>query len=71
MAKIRAGMEYCKKILAGLGQKVLMARAHVEHLHQTAELRPENVASVQEIAKELRDARDFGPGRHPELLQLR
>ncbi len=71
MAKIRAGMEYCKKILTGLGQKVLMARAHVEHLHQTAELRPENVASVQEIAKELRDVRDFGQGRHPELLQKR
>ncbi len=71
MAKIRAGMEYCKKILTGLGKKVLMARAHVEHLHQTAELRPEHVASVQEIAKELRDARDFGPVRHPELLQIR
>lgn len=71
MAKIRAGMEYCKKVLTGLGQKVLMARAHVEHLHQTAGLQPEKAASVQEIAKELRDARAFDLGRPAEPVQAR
>lgn len=71
MAKIRAGMEYCKKLLAGLGEKALMARAHVEHMYQTIELRPENVASVQEIAKEFRDAKAMDAGRHLEPLQTR
>lgn len=71
MAKIRAGMEYCRKLLMGLGEKALMARAHVEHLHQTIELRPEKVASVQEIAKEFRDARAVDAGRNPEAGQAR
>ena len=71
MAKIRAGMEYCRKVLAGLGQKVLTARAHVEHLHQTIELRPEKVSSVQEITRELRDARACDFGRQPEPAQTR
>lgn len=71
MAKIRAGMEYCKKLLAGLGQKALIARAHVEHLRQTAERSLEKAASVQEIAKELRDASAIDSGRHPEPAQAR
>ena len=71
MARIRAGMEYCKKLLEGLGEKALMARAHVEHMHQTIELGPENVASVQEIAKEFRDAKAMDAGRHPEPSQTR
>lgn len=71
MAKIRAGMEYCKRILTGLGQKVLTARAHVEHLHQTIGLRTEKAASVEEIAKELRDARNFDLGRPAEPVQAR
>lgn len=71
MAKIRAGMEYCRKLLVGLEEKALMARAYVEHMHQTIELRPENVASVQEIAKEFRDAKAIDSGRHPEPLQTR
>lgn len=71
MAKIRAGMEYCRKLLAGLGEKALMARAYVEHLRQTTELRPEKVTSVQETAKELRDARAMDAGRNPEPEQAR
>ena len=71
MAKIRAGMEYCKKLLAGLGQKALIARAHVEHLRQTAERCPEKAASVQEIAKELRDASAIDSCRYLEPAQAR
>lgn len=71
MAKIRAGMEYCKKLLAGLGEKALAARAHVEHLRQTAERCPEKAASVQEIAKELRDASAIDSSRQPKPAQVR
>lgn len=71
LTKIRAGMEYCKKVFAGLGQKALMARAHVVHLHQITEQKTEKVAGVQEIAKELRDASAMGFGTYPQSVQAR
>lgn len=71
MAKIRTGMEYCKKVLTGLEQKVLMARAYVEHLHQTIQMQPEKTASVQEIAEELRNARNFDWSMPAEPVQAR
>lgn len=67
LAKIRAGMEYCKKVLTGMGQKVLMARAHAVHLKLSAERKTEKVTSVQEIARELRDTSAMDLGRQPEL----
>lgn len=71
LAKIRAGMEYCKKVLTGMGQKILMARAHVVHLKLSAERKTEKVTTVQEIARELRDTSAMDFGRQLEPAQAR
>lgn len=71
LAKFRAGMEYCRKILAGMGQKVLMAKAHTVHLHHLADSKIEQVSSVQKIAGELRAASAIEYGRLPEPAQAR
>lgn len=71
LAKVRAGMEYCRKVLAGLGQKALLARAHVMHLHLTTEQKAEKAASVQEIVRELRDASAMDFDRHQEPVQVK
>ncbi len=66
LVKIRSGMEYCRKILAGMGQKALMARAHAEHLNQLADPKIEQALSVQEIAGELRAASAMEVSRKSE-----
>ena len=71
LAKFRAGMEYCRKILAGMGQKALIARAHAVHLHQLADPQIEQVSSVQKIAGELRAAFAMEYSRLPEPAQAR
>lgn len=54
-AKIERSMEYCKKLLAGMGKKMLAAKAHMVHLQQITERKgEERIASVQEIMEELR-----------------
>lgn len=72
MAKIKKSMEYCRNLMEALSRKLLMARAHVEHLHQLAQKENgEKIPAVQEIARELKEASAMEFPVQPELKDIR
>lgn len=71
-AKIENSMRYCKKLIAGMGQKLLLSKAHVVHLQKEAERKgEEKVASVQEILKELRESSNMALAAPNRALESR
>lgn len=65
-------MRYCKKLIAGMGQKLLVAKAHVVHLQKEAERKgEEKIASVQEILKEMRESSNMALTTQNRALESR
>ena len=72
LAKIENSMRYCKKLIAGMGQKLLVAKAHVVHLQKEAERKgEEKIASVQEILKEMRESSNMALTTQNRALESR
>lgn len=72
MSKIEKSMEFCKRLIAGMSQKMLRAKAHILHFKRAAESKgEEKVASVQEIMKELREASAMSFTVQPRALEQR
>lgn len=55
LSRIEKSMEFCKKLIAGMSQKMLRAKAHILHFQQAESKGEEKAASVQEIMDGLRD----------------
>lgn len=72
LAKIENSMRYCKKLIAGMEPKLLVAKAHVVHLQKEAERKgEEKTASVQEILKELRESSNMALAAQNRTLESR
>ena len=72
MAKIMKSMEYCKKIIVGAGQKVLMAKAHMAHFQQLTEQKGnEKIPAVSEILRELRSSSEMDFATHHRAIEAR
>lgn len=72
LAKIENSMRSCKKLIAGMGQKLLVAKAHVVHLQKEAERKgEEKIASVQEILKEMRESSNMALTTQNRALESR
>lgn len=55
LAKVEKSLGYCRKIIAGLAEKTVLARAYVVHLHEISKRNKESdVPTVPEIARQMK-----------------
>lgn len=64
LAKIQKSMDFCRKLIAGLAVKTIMAQAYLEHFRQLSDKKPEMVPNVEKIAE------SFNQNRQPMPLQF-
>lgn len=55
LSKIEKSVEYCRKLVASLSLKTIMAKAHIEHFRELSGKRSDEVPTVFEIAKNMRE----------------
>ncbi len=55
LSKIEKSMDYCRKLVASLTVKAIMAKAHIEHFRELSGKCSEEVPTVFEIAENMRD----------------
>lgn len=55
LSKIEKSIAYCRKLVSNLAVKTIMAKAHIEHFRELSGKRAEEVPTVYEIAKTMRE----------------